>query len=180
MVTSHAAPCPGHVDRGQLPCGWEAPEGSGQHRAGTAGASWPQAGGCGDHWLGSTHRGDQGSGQAAPWVMSRTPAGAPELPRLIGFFSEGGTPPAPPPLSPSPPWRSPGACWARRCSEPKARDLGPGVWGGPGVRLPPQRLAGSGSGQQEPLWRSQGGQGCQGPWWGSIPPRLVFVNLSFN
>lgn len=26
------------------------------------------------------------------WVMSRTPAGAPELPRLMGFFSEGGTP----------------------------------------------------------------------------------------
>lgn len=124
--------------------------------------------------------GGQGSGQLHRWAMSGTPAGAPELPRLMGFFSEGGTPQPRPSSAPARLGRSPGACWARRCPEPKARDLGSGVWGGPGVWLPLQRLAGPGSGQQEPLWRSQGGQGCQGPWWGSIPPRLVFVNLSFN
>lgn len=36
--------------------------------------------------------GGQGSGQLHRWAMSGTAAGAPELPRLMGFFSEGGTP----------------------------------------------------------------------------------------
>ena len=59
-------PAQGTLMEGQLPCGQEAPEGSGQCRAGAAGTSQPSAGGCGDRWLGSTNREGRDSGQAEP------------------------------------------------------------------------------------------------------------------
>ena len=111
------------------------------------------------------------------------PTGAPELPRLTGFFSEGGTP-SPTPPQPLPAWEEP----RRHVRRPLGMQMPRAQGGRPGSRgvvsawglaISPA-LGWAREWAAESLWHSQGGQGCQGPLLGSLPPRLVFVNLNSN
>lgn len=63
---------------------------------------------------------------------------------------------------------------------PRRETWVPGSGEGLGSGYLPSARLGQGAGSGSPSGSARVGRAAKDPWWGSLPPRLVFVNLNFN